>query len=157
MYTRLMARKPTISGRVTEHVHERVDEYAEKRDLTRSQAMGQLLEAGLEAEDRQRRGEPQTRTEAWCRDKFETLASVALLSGPAFAGAAAIYIALFFLTDFPPTHWVMGLVALVSFVLLGASVASSLGAAATGLLLRSGWAQRLDQDWFSSRETVNRN
>lgn len=156
-----MGEKKTLSGRVPPDTEERFQQYRERRGLNQTDAMRRLLDEGLDAvEEEQRLIQQQaegaresqekdivsqTQTEAWCRDRFQTWLSGMLLSGSATLALWLSFGAVMWYPAVNASEWLpTQLIALLIFVGVVVFLAFGSGALVTGLLLRTGYAARID-------------
>jgi hypothetical protein len=146
-----MPKKPTLSGRVPEALEERFETYREHHDLTKSEAMRRLLEAGLDSEERGSTFSELTRTEEWARDKLESWVPIALVTGSATAGLFVIFMGLVEIFNVPITpQSTFGTVFGVIFlIVIAAFVGVTAGSIVLGLLLKTGVARGVDETWLT--------
>lgn len=143
----------TIGAQVSHdsQLHERFEDYEEEMGFeSRSEAVRSLLRTGLDAyqeEQEQHREEARTSTatEEWCRDRFQTWFSGMLLSGSVtlalwLSYGAVVWYPAVNAAESLPTQ----LIALLIFVGVVVFLAFGSGALVTGLLLRTGYAARID-------------
>lgn len=158
-----MSKVDTIAAQVSHdsQLHERFEEYEEEMGFeSRSEAVRTLLRSGLDGyqqEQEEYREEARTYTPAaeWCRNRFETWLSGTLLSGSA---TLALWVSFIVLTWYPavnPADWLpTQIIAMMIFAGTIVFLAFGAGTLVTGVLLKTGYAQRLDRHQLFSNEVT---
>lgn len=165
-----MGGKPTLSIRLDQELWDRFEAYRKRRGLNKTRAGENLLDVGLEVEESMeedaleavverreseaRMGQaeeietrPLSRTEEWCRDRFESWFAGTLLSATATLSLLLVFSAANLWPGLDPAAWLpTQLLSVVIFVGVVVFLTLLLGTIVTGLLVRTGYAQRID-DW----------
>jgi len=153
-----MSKIDTIGAQVSHdsQLHERFEEYEEEMGFeSRSEAVRALLRTGLDhhQEDKQehrQEARPRTPAAEWCQNRFETWLSGTLLSGSLTLALFLSFAAVAWYPAINAAEWLpTQLIALLIFAGVVVFLAFASGAFVTGLLLRTGYAERLD-GWQSS-------
>ena len=151
----------TIGAQVSHdsQLHERFEEYEEEMGFeSRSEAVRSLLRTGLDAYEEEKeeyREEARTYTPAaeWCRNRFQTWLSGTLLSGSV---TLALWLSFGAITWYPginPADWLpTQVIAMMIFAGVVLFLALGSGTLVTGLLLRTGYADRIDRRKNDSSE-----
>lgn len=158
-----MSERDTIGAQVSHdsQLHERFEDYEKEMGFeSRSEAVRSLLRTGLDTYEEEKdeyREEARAYTPAaeWCRNRFETWLSGTLLSG---AGTLALWVSFIVLTWYPAVNaadWLpTQIIAMMIFAGTIVFLAFGAGTLVTGVLLKTGYAQRLDRHQIFSNEAT---
>lgn len=166
-----MGEKKTLSGRIPPDTEERFEQYRQRRGINQTDAMRRLLEEGLDAVEEEQRlmeqqaesaresqeqdtvPENQTGTEKWCRSRFQTWLSGMLVTGSATLALWLSFGAALWYPGITPEQWLpTQVMAGVMFLGVVLFLTFGSGALVTGVLLKTGYARRIDQWQNSSPE-----